>query len=399
MGVSRVILRGADIVTPDRVLTDATLVVEDGRILEILFTAPPLGGEEVRWITGVMGPAFVDVHSDALEKEMHPRPSATMPTLLAIMELDRKLAGHGIATVAHAVSFREMDPEIRAHRVSEGTALAIGRAAPHCLVRHLVHARYEVTEPGAAPTVHRLLAQGRLSMLSFTDHAPGGRQFKSMADYIKYSAGIYGLDAEAMNRLAEEKWRRKREEAHRLQAVVSDLASAARSRGVVLASHDDESAEQVESARQLGVTIAEFPVSLEAVKAARAGGLRVVMGAPNVLRGRSRSGNLSALDALRMGALDVICSDYYPAAMLHTVVKLHRERLASLPEAFRLVSLHPARVLGLDGEVGSLEAGKAADLVIIGTQGDVPVIARTLRGGREIFAAGYPAAVPACVDA
>jgi alpha-D-ribose 1-methylphosphonate 5-triphosphate diphosphatase len=168
---------------------------------------------------------------------------------------------------------------------------------------------------------------------------------------------------------------------------------------VILASHDDRSAEQVAWGRRLGVTIAEFPVSAEAAEAARGSGLHVVMGAPNLLRGGSTSGNLSALDVFRKGVLDSLCSDYYPAAMLHAVFKLWREGHAGLPEALGLVSLHPARALGLAEETGSLEAGKAADLVIIGERRGVPVVTHTFRDGRELFVAGYRAPQPALATA
>jgi alpha-D-ribose 1-methylphosphonate 5-triphosphate diphosphatase len=384
----RLILRGGDIVTPDRVVTDGALVIEDGRIAEILTAVHTLGGEEVRWVNGLIAPAFVDIHSDALEREILPRPTAAMPVELALTELDRKLAGHGITTLTHAIAF-ELEEGVRSHGEAERVAEAIRERAGEQLVRHLVHARYEITNVGAAPTIRAMLGRGLVHMVSLMDHTPGGRQFKRAADYVAYYSRAHGLSEERVERMVEERLQLKYQGADALEEALVELVEAARSSGVVLASHDDDSAEQVAWAQTLGVTISEFPVSADAVKAAKTLGLHVVMGAPNVVRGGSTGGNLSALTALRMGGLDSLCSDYYPASLLHAAIALHAEGHVGLPEAFRLVSLNPAGALGLDGELGSIETGKAADLVVIGTQKDIPVVTRTLCEGREVFTAGY----------
>jgi alpha-D-ribose 1-methylphosphonate 5-triphosphate diphosphatase len=397
--MKRFVLRGADIVTPVRVVTDGALVVEHGRVADVLTTVPPLGGEDVRWVQGLIAPAFVDLHSDALEKEIQPRPSARMPVELALIEFDRKLAGHGVVTMAHALCFSETDGNTRWHLESEATARHVHAAAPACLIRHLVHCRFEVTDLGAAPTVSRLLRDGIPCLFSYMDHAPGGRQFQTIEDFVAYYAPACGLDQATALRLAEEKHRRKRELAATLKAVLDSLARTARAHGIRIASHDDDTPAQVAAAAALGASIVEFPVSVEAARAAHEEGLHVVMGAPNLLRGRSTSGNLSAAEALRFGLLDSACSDYYPAALLHTVAKLVSEGLTDLPSAFRLVSLHPARALGLDGEIGSLEAGKAADIVLIGERNGVPVITETFHLGESVYVAGHKATRPTCAAA
>jgi len=383
---TRTILRGADVVTPTRVLSDAALVIEDARILEILGTVPALRGETVCWVSGVIAPGFIDLHSDAFERELRPRPTALVPTDLALTEFDRKLAGHGITTMFHAVTFAEEDGA-RFHRESAGVVEAI--RALDGLVRHRVHARYEITDLDAAPTVERLLAGGDVDLLSFADHTPGERQFKNRAAYVEYYARAYGIGGERMTQVAERKLQRKSAEGDGVRRTVEALAETARQARVPMASHDDDSAEQVAWAEKLGVSIAEFPVNLEALHAAREAGLHTVMGAPNIVRGRSTGQNLAALAALARGALDSLCSDYYPASLLHAAMKLYREGHCALPAALALTSLHPARAVGLERELGSLEPGKLADLVVIGGHRGVPVVTHTFREGRQIWSCDY----------
>jgi len=387
---TRFVLRG-DVVTPTRLVSDAAIVIEDGRVLEVLGAVPSLGGEDVRWMSGLIAPGFIDLHSDAIERELRPRPSALVPLDLALTEFDRKLAGHGITTMFHAVTFAE-EEGARFHRESAGVVEAI-RGADDLLIRHRVHARYELTDLEAAPTVERLLARGDVDLLSFADHSPGERQYKDTAAFVDYFTRAYGIAGDRVEAVAERKLRRKTTERERIQSTVEALASLARRVRVPLASHDDDSAEQVAWAAKLGVSISEFPVNLEALRAAGAAGLHTVMGAPNIVRGRSTAQNLSALTALTRGGLDSLCSDYYPASLLHAAMKLYREDHCSLASALALTGRHPARAVGLEHLLGSLEPGKVADIVVIGARGAVPVVTRTFREGREIWSCGYPRGV------
>ena len=388
MGDRRLILRGGDGVMPDRVVINATLVIEEGRIAEILHATPPLDGETVRWVDGLVVPGFVDLHSDALEREIRPRPTAVLPADLALAEFDRKLAAHGITTMLHAVAFAE-EEGARFHEEAERLTEVIHAHPERLLVRHRVHARYELTDLEAASTIGRCLGRGWLDLVSFMDHTPGERQFQSRAAFVAYFTRAYGLPEDRVEAVACRKLDRKRDQAALLDSTARALAAAARDQNVLLASHDDDGPEQVTWAASLGVTIAEFPVTLEAAKAARGHGLHVVMGAPNVVRGGSTSQNLAAATACAAGYLDVLCSDYYPASLLHAMVKQHRDHGAALHDAVRLITLNPARALAIDTTVGSIEPGKQADVTVVGWAGAMPVITRTIRDGREIFVAGY----------
>jgi len=388
MGDRRLILRGGDVVLPDRVAVNATLVIEEGRIVEVLHATPPLDGETVRWVDGLVVPGFVDLHSDALEREIRPRPTAVLPAELAVAEFDRKLAAHGITTMLHAVAFAE-EEGARFHEEAERLTAVIHAPPERLLVRHRVHARYELTDLEAASTIGRCLSRGWLDLVSFMDHTPGERQFHSRAAFVAYFTRAYGLPEDRVEAVACRKLDRKRDQAALLDSTARALAAAARDQHVVLASHDDDGAAQVAWAASLGVTIAEFPVTLEAAEAAKARGLHVVMGAPNVVRGGSTSQNLAAGVACAAGYVDALCSDYYPASLLHAIVRLHRHDGATLHDAVRLVTLNPARALGIDDAVGAIEPGKRADVTIVGWAGTMPVITRTIRDGREIFIAGY----------
>src|SRR5215471_773451 len=181
MSDRRLILRGGDIVTPDRVVSNGTVVIEDGRIADILDITPPLDGDHVRWVEGLLVPGFVDLHCDALEREIRPRPTSVLPLELALSEFDRTLAAQGITTMFHAVAFAE-EEGARHHREAERLAELMRARAECLLVRHRVHARYELTDLEASPTVQRCLEGGLLHLLSFMDHTPGERQFRSRTE-------------------------------------------------------------------------------------------------------------------------------------------------------------------------------------------------------------------------
>ena len=180
-------------------------------------------------------------------------------------------------------------------------------------------------------------------------------------------------------------------------AQIAALASIARERGISIASHDDDSAEKLAFMDGLEASISEFPISLDVAREARARGLHTVAGAPNVMLGHSHSGNLSAREAVEAGAIDVLCSDYYPAALLVAVFTLRDECGLDIARAFALVSVNPAKAAGIADEVGSLAVGKRADVLLVheiacgeaGTR-TMPVVTRAFVGGHSVFRSHYP---------
>ena len=170
--------------------------------------------------------------------------------------------------------------------------------------------------------------------------------------------------------------------------VVNQVAEIAKQRSIPLASHDDDSVEKVEFVSSLGTTISEFPVSLESGHAAKARGMHVIMGAPNALLGKSNTNNLSALDGIIAGVVDILAADYHPAALLQAAHSISSKEILPLPEAINLISLNPANAAGLVDR-GSLAVGKLADLVLV-EMGEYPRVRATLRGGKPIYWDGYP---------
>lgn len=374
-------------VLPGRVVEDARVIIRNGRIEDVTagMGRPAPAGQVLDARDGYIMPGFVDLHSDAIEKEIEPRPRAVFPAVLAFRELEKKAAGHGITTMYHSFSFADTEFGLR----STETAVEIIRAiTDHTrraqLIRNRIHLRYEIAGVRAVPAICRLIEEDRVHLLSFMDHTPGQGQFKTLESYRHYMQKTYHLGLERIEEILAAKQVPKEIIDENLQR----LAVLAARRGLPLASHDDDSPGQVRYYHRLGVRICEFPVALEAAREARRLRLHVCVGAPNVLRGGSQSNNIRAMDAIRSGAADILCSDYYPAAMLHAVFMV-AEELGALPAAVNMATLNPARAAGLDGELGSLEAGKAADLIVVRDYGGLPAVVAAIAGGRLVYRVDY----------
>lgn len=358
------------VLTPDRTLSPGTVVVDgDGTILDV---APGASGAAVDLGSStVLVPGAVDLHGDALEKMVEPRPGVRMPFALAARALDRRLAAAGVTTSFSALSFAGDELGLRDPAASAELARAVREQADP-LVDHRVHLRVEVTDEASVAAAVETARTGGLGLLSAMNHTPGQGQFTDLDSYVRYHEKTYGTAAEESRRRAESKLAGHAAIPGRL----SRLADAARAAGLALAWHDPDSAESVERAAALGVGITEFPTVKEALLAANDRGLTVAMGAPNLLRRSSSSGNLSALDAMGLGTVDALVSDYYPEALWPAVWSVDltpRERA-------ELVAGHPARAAGLTDR-GRIEPGLRADLVGVGPDGTVRC---TVVAGRRV---------------
>ncbi|MGV6874144.1 alpha-D-ribose 1-methylphosphonate 5-triphosphate diphosphatase [Pseudochelatococcus sp. B33] len=380
-----------EIVLADRVIKRGAVRIEDGWIAEI--REAPVAGADFTGGGRLLLPGFIDMHGDMIEKEVEPRPNVRMPLELGIYELDKRLATSGVTTAYAALSFNagNIQGHIRSEDNTRWLIETLTAMKGELLVDHRVHARFEITFPRARGVVETLLKQGALDLISLMDHTPGQGQYRDIEKHIAYIAAARKISTAEAAEIVSRRIAQREEAGDSLEAV-RGLVGLAREHGVVLASHDDDSAEKVALLHGLGVAISEFPVTIEAAVEARRLGLATAMGAPNALRGLSYSGNLSAREAFAAGLLDILASDYHPPAILPAVLALGETASGGLPAAAALASANPAAALGLSDR-GRIGEGLRADLVIA-ERGRIPRVRATLREGRPIWSDGAVGPLP-----
>jgi alpha-D-ribose 1-methylphosphonate 5-triphosphate diphosphatase len=338
-------------------------------------------------------PGFIDIHSDYIEGILQPRPTCLMDFEMGLREAEKQLLGHGVTTVYHSLSLmngiggkggRNFRNRENLERLAD---LIRDIHRDSHLIRHRFHARYEIDNLEIYDYLERLLEEGRVQELSFMDHTPGQGQYRDLAVY----AASYGTWAAAYSeKTLGEILAERQNKPVASHEMLKRLSALARKRGIPLASHDDDSPEKaVFMKKEYGAGISEFPVDLATARKAREEGFHIVVGAPNVILGESHSGNLSALEAIREGCADILCSDYYPAALLHAVFRLEAEGIRSLPEAVRMLTLNPAQAVGIAGDYGSVEPGKKADLLLVRRVRGRPLISACFIDGRKVLQFRY----------
>jgi len=364
--MSRQLLTNATVVLADEVRQNLAVLIEDGKI-GALDPAHTVGATVIDLDGHILMPGMIDLHCDSLEKEVEPRPGVHFPFDFACAQADRRNASAGITTVFHALSFANREFGVR----NNETAAQIGREIhawqAHALIDNKFHARFEVTDVTALPILSALTKEGVIDLISFMDHSPGQGQFRDIESFRKYLASVYNADDATLDSIMKQKAEAAQGALERMQK----LAELACKSGVAIASHDDDSAAKVKVVRDLGATISEFPINLEAARAARDSGIATLFGAPNILRGKSQAGNMRALDAVLAGVADCLCGDYSPASLLPATFRLPELADISLAHAVALVTRNPARAAGLKDR-GEIAAGQRADLVAVQRAGGLP---------------------------
>ena len=388
------VIRNGKIVTPEAIVTDHDLIV-NGAVISGILPSERNGHHAGHSVIDARGgyviPGLIDIHSDYIEHIAAPRPTSVMDFRLALRVAERELVTHGVTTMFHSLSlynFTDFMPSPL--RSPENTRklidlIAVIHENEH-LIHHRFHARFEIDNLDRVAELESYIRDGRVHLISFMDHTPGQGQYRNLEMYRKTLIGYRNLSDVEVDRIIV---RSQAREKLTIDAI-ADLARLAAEHGIAVASHDDDTFDKLQLVRGFGATISEFPVTLEVAEQARKLGMHTIAGAPNVLLGGSHSGNLSAAEAVRAGAVDVLCSDYYPAALLRAAFHLHRSFGLDLVEMIRLVTINPARAVLIDDFTGSLEFGKRADVLTVEILEDgSPAVTNALVNGEHVFAGTY----------
>jgi alpha-D-ribose 1-methylphosphonate 5-triphosphate diphosphatase len=376
------ILTNARLVLPNEVVR-GTIVIRGGLIDGIDHGATRVPGA-LDLAGDHLIPGLVDLHTDNLERHYQPRSGVEWDAVSAAISHDTQVAGSGITTVYDSLTLGAASGwDMRAETI-EPIVQGLRITVDHDMLRvqHFLHLRCEVTHPDIVPTFEAYAADPLVRFMSLMDHAPGDRQSPDIADYRRRYLRTFHGDEAAVDRHIEELL-------HGSRVLGPDnrrrLAGIAHERGLRFASHDDARREHIDEARDLGVSVSEFPTTLEAAEAAHEAGIAVLMGSPNLIRGRSHSGNVAASALARRNCLDILSSDFIPASLLQAVFRLTQGDFGwSLPQALATATSVPAATAGLCDR-GRLEPGLRADLVRIQIVQDRPVVRAVWSAGNRVM--------------
>ena len=391
-------IKNGKIIMPDEIVEGKMLLIKNDRIFGL--TDTPGDVEGITKVVNAHGryimPGIIDVHSDKIEQYIQPRPTSQVDFEFGLKACERDLLGTGITTMYHSISlfgdeFFGSSPLRTKENVQKLADLITGIHSRNHLIHHRFHLRIEIDNPEAYDIVCDLLAQDKVHQISFMNHTPGQGQYRSIEAYqdavSKYNGSLDGKDINTMS--VEELFEYHENKPKFTFHQMEELTRLAHAKGIPVASHDDDTTEKLEENLKIGVDISEFPISIGTARAAKSMGFYTVVGAPNILRGSSHSGNMSAAEAILDGCADVLCSDYYPAAILHSVFLMHTTHSVPLHQMVNMVTLNPAKAMKIDRDYGSIEADKKADLLIVDVLDGYPVITHAFVDGRTTYRVEY----------
>ncbi|MDE4190224.1 alpha-D-ribose 1-methylphosphonate 5-triphosphate diphosphatase [Phaeobacter gallaeciensis] len=378
--------------TQEMILANATLVlpgetrigslrIKDGEIADMAEGADvPTGAVDCGG--DFVSPGLIELHTDNLERHIQPRPKVDWPHAAAIIAHDAELAGTGITTVFDALrvgSIKSKEARYGQYARSLASELLELRGKDALKISHFLHLRAEVCSETLVDELNEFTDEDRVGLVSLMDHTPGQRQFRDISKLEAYVKGKHGFDDDAfLQHVANLKTMRDTYgDLHEVEAV-----KAAQRFGAVLASHDDTTEDQVAVSAGHGIRLAEFPTTVEAARACHAHDIQVMMGAPNLIRGGSHSGNVAAQELAELDLLDIVSSDYVPAALLLAAAQLG-EIWGDMARGLATVTSAPAKAVGLKDR-GLLEIGKRADLIRFAMRAGVPALQGVYSRGQRV---------------
>lgn len=373
------ILANATLVLPDETVTGSVRIVGD-TIAEIATGATvPAGATDCEG--DYICPGLVELHTDNLERHIQPRPKVDWPHAAAILAHDAELASTGITTVFDAMRIGSIPSGNRYKKYARGLSQELWdlREQDALKISHFLHLRAEVCSETLVDELDEFGPEDRVGLVSLMDHTPGQRQFRDMSQLEAYMKGKHAMnDDDFLQHVAQLKALRDRfGDRHEIETV-----KAANRFGAMLASHDDTTEGQVRVSAGHGITLAEFPTTVEAARACHDHGIKVMMGAPNVIRGGSHSGNVAAQELAELGHLDILSSDYVPAALLLSAARLG-EMWGDFARGMKTVTKTPAEAVGLDDR-GELRAGARADVIRFRMREGAPALNGVWSRGRRV---------------
>src|SRR5271155_668183 len=379
---SDAVIGNARIVLADRVIERGWIAFAVGRIAEIGEGNAPSGHEDAAG--DLIMPGLIELHTDHLEAHYVPRPKVFWDPIASVISYDAQLATAGITTALDSLRVWREDGAEEVDGRASLLAEAIGSARDADLLRsdHFLHLRCEIPMPSVVEEARELIGRPDVRLMSLMDHTPGQRQFRDegkLRDYYR-GKGAGKTDAELDTMFERRLAYQKAYAAANIRAIVA----LARQYEIPLASHDDTTDDNVTDAIRDRGSVAEFPTTMEAARGLHAAGIGILMGAPNVVRGGSHSGNIAAVDLAHEGLLDILSSDYIPSSLLMAALQLpQRVPAIDLAAAIRTVTKTPAEAVGL-ADRGEIAVGKRADLIRVHVARDIPVVRSVWREGRRV---------------
>ncbi|MDU1115102.1 MAG: phosphonate metabolism protein PhnM [Clostridium butyricum] len=386
------LLTNGKIITEEGIIEGYDILIENDIIKKICKNGE-VDSDEIEVINaygGFISPGFIDIHADYIENMSSPRPTSIMDFNLSLRETEKVLINTGITTMYHSLSLYGKDIfENKPIRSDENVIKLIDTIEntqnKRHLIRHRFHARFEIDNVKGVERLKKYIRDGKINLLSFMDHKPGQGQYRNIETYRKTLKGYKDVTDSEIDEMIEERQFKDTITSE----TIEEIAHMAKDRNISIASHDDDSFDKIDFIKGIGATISEFPITMDVAKYAREKGMFTIAGAPNVLLGKSHSGNLSASEAIKDNCIDILCSDYYPAAMLHSVFILNEKYNMDLCEMFKLITINPAKAVKIDNILGSIKEGKKADILIIEKLEELPVITSVFVDGKLISKINY----------